>query len=116
VPGDLSGLTQPARALSAPSVTGTAGDGLRTMEEILSLELDADWVVAVGVQYRRGRRCRRRSGLGPGPRLLCRNTLVTNWSVRSASAREVVSDLFRRHTSDAGLTQGETLRQAMSAR
>jgi len=40
---------------------------------------------------------------------------VTNWSVRSASAREVVSDLFRRHTSDAGLTQGETLRQAMSA-
>ena len=45
MPGDLSGLTQPARALSAPSVTGTAGDGLRTMEEILSLELDADWVV-----------------------------------------------------------------------
>ena len=45
VPGELNGLTQPALALSAPSVTGEDGDGLLTMEEILGLKLDADWVI-----------------------------------------------------------------------
>ncbi len=45
VPGDLDGLTQPALALSAPQVAGVKGDGLLTMEKILALRLDADWVV-----------------------------------------------------------------------
>jgi hypothetical protein len=45
VPGELNGLTQPALALSAPDVSGAEGDGLLTMEEILALKLDADWVV-----------------------------------------------------------------------
>ena len=45
VPGDLNGLTQPALALSAPNVADVDGDGLLTMEEILALKLDADWVV-----------------------------------------------------------------------
>ena len=45
VPGDLNGLTQPALALTAPSVADVDGDGLLTMEEILALKLDADWVV-----------------------------------------------------------------------
>jgi len=45
VPGELNGLTQPALALSAPAVAGVGGDGLLTMEEILTLKLDADWVV-----------------------------------------------------------------------
>jgi CHAT domain-containing protein len=45
VPGDLDGLTQPALALSAPSVAAGGGDGLLTMDKILGLKLDADWVV-----------------------------------------------------------------------
>src|SRR5262249_57494135 len=45
VPGDLNGLTQPALALSAPDISGSKGDGLLTMGEILALRLDADWVV-----------------------------------------------------------------------
>jgi CHAT domain-containing protein len=45
MPGDLNGLTQPALALSAPTVADVDGDGLLTMEEILPLKLDADWVV-----------------------------------------------------------------------
>lgn len=45
VPGDLDGLTQPALALTAPEVAKVDGDGLLTMEEILALRLDADWVV-----------------------------------------------------------------------
>jgi CHAT domain-containing protein len=45
VAGELNGLTQPALALSAPDVAGVDGDGLLTMEEILALRLNADWVI-----------------------------------------------------------------------
>ena len=41
--------------------------------------------------------------------------LVTNWSVHSQSARELVTDLFKRQADDAKLTRGEALRQAMMA-
>jgi len=40
---------------------------------------------------------------------------VTNWSVHSQSARELVTDLFRRQAADKTLTRGEALRQAMMA-
>jgi hypothetical protein len=44
-----------------------------------------------------------------------RAILVTNWSVHSASARELVTDLFRRQATDRSITRGEALRQAMIA-
>jgi CHAT domain-containing protein len=40
---------------------------------------------------------------------------VTNWSVHSASARALVTDLFRRQAIDSKLSRGEALRQAMMA-
>src|SRR5262249_39982704 len=45
VPGELNGLNQPALALSSPKVANVDGDGLLTMEEVLALKLNADWVV-----------------------------------------------------------------------
>jgi len=118
VPGELNGLTQPALALSAPAVTGQGGDGLLTMEEILALKLDADWVVlsACNTGAGAGAGAEAASGLGraffyAGTRAL----LVTNWSVHSQSARELVTDLFRRQAQDAKLSRGEALRQAMMA-
>jgi CHAT domain-containing protein len=42
-----------------------------------------------------------------------RALLVTNWSVHSASARELVADLFRRQAQDPQLSRGEALQQAM---
>jgi CHAT domain-containing protein len=45
MPGDLDGQTQPALALTAPEVAGIDSDGLLTVEEILALKLNADWVV-----------------------------------------------------------------------
>jgi CHAT domain-containing protein/tetratricopeptide (TPR) repeat protein len=118
VPGDLEGLTQPALAMSAPSLSGTPGDGLLTMEEILALKLDADWVVlsACNTGAAAGAGAEAASGLRraffyAGTRAI----LVTNWSVHSASARELVSDLFRRQAADPKLTRGEALRQAMIA-
>ena len=118
VPGDLAGLTQPALALSAPSVTGTTGDGLLTMEEILALKLNADWVVlsACNTGAAAGAGSEAASGLGraffyAGTRAV----LVTNWSVHSQSARELVTDLFRRQTVHPKLTRGEALQQAALA-
>jgi CHAT domain-containing protein len=118
VPGDLDGLTQPALALTAPDVAGVQGDGLLTMEKILALKLDADWVVlsACNTAAGAGAGAEAASGLGSaffyaGTRAL----LVTNWSVHSASARELMTDLFRRQRADPALTRGEALRQAMMA-
>src|SRR5215469_2963906 len=118
VPGDLDGLTQPALALTAPEVAGVKGDGLLTMEKILALKLDADWVVlsACNTAAGAGAGAEAASGLGSaffyaGTRAL----LVTNWSVHSASARDLITDLFRRQRADPALSRGEALRQAMMA-
>ena len=118
VPGELNGLTQPALALSAPDVAGVDGDGLLTMEEVLALRLDADWVVlsACNTATGSGAGAEAASGLGraffyAGTRAI----LVTNWPVHSASARTLVTDLFRRQATDAKLSRGEALRQAMTA-
>lgn len=118
VPGELNGLTQPALALSAPDVSESEGDGLLTMEEILALRLDADWVVlsACNTGAGAGAGAEAASGLGraffyAGTRAL----LVTNWSVHSQSARDLTTDLFRRQNADPTLSRGEALRQAMVA-
>jgi CHAT domain-containing protein len=118
VPGELNGLTQPALALSAPDVSDSEGDGLLTMEEILALRLDADWVVlsACNTGSGAGAGAEAASGLGrsffyAGTRAL----LVTNWSVHSQSARDLTTDLFRRQHADQALSRGEALRQAMMA-
>ena len=118
LPGDLNGLTQPALALTAPKVAGIDGDGLLTMEEILALKLDADWIILSACNTGAGTSAGAEalSGLGraffyAGTRAL----LITNWSVDSLSARELITDLFRRQASDPSLARGEALRQAMMA-
>jgi CHAT domain-containing protein len=116
--GELKGLTQPALALTAPAVAGIDGDGLLTMEEILQLKLDADWVIlsACNTGAGEGAGAEAASGLGraffyAGTRAI----LVTNWSVHSQSAKELVTDLFKRQANDPKLTRAEALRQAMLA-
>ena len=118
VPGDLSGLGQPALALSAPEVTGNPADGLLTAEDILGLRLNADWVVlsACNTAAAQGAGAEAVSGLGraffyAGTRAL----LVSNWPVESTSARELTTDLFRRQVDNAGLARAEAMRQAMLA-
>jgi len=39
--------------------------------------------------------------------------LLTNWSVDSVSARELVTDVFRRQAADQTMSRSEALRQAM---
>jgi CHAT domain-containing protein/tetratricopeptide (TPR) repeat protein len=118
VPGELSGLTQPALALSAPSVAKAQGDGLLTMEEILTLKLDADWVVLSACNTGAGAGAGAEAASGLGRAFFYAGTravLVTNWAVHSASAKELVTDIFRRQAADPALSRGEALRQAAVA-
>lgn len=116
IPGELNGLTQPALALSAPTVAGGEGDGLLTQEEILSLKLNADWVVlsACNTAAGEGAGSEAISGLGraffyAGARAL----LVSNWPVETEAARGLMTDLFKRQATNASLGKAEALRLAM---
>lgn len=97
VPGELDGLTQPALALSAPAVAGVDGDGLLTMDEVMGLNLNADWVVLSA--------CNTGSGEGAGAEAVsglgraffyagARSLLVSNWPVETTSARRLTSGIF----------------------
>jgi CHAT domain-containing protein len=116
-PGDLDGLTQPALALSAPEVTKVEGDGLLTMEKILALRLNAEWVVlsACNTASGQGAGAEAISGLGraffyAGARAL----LVSNWPVETTSAKALTTDLFRRQAANPALTRAQALQQTMN--
>jgi CHAT domain-containing protein len=118
MPGDLTGLTQPALALTAPSVAGVEGDGLLRMEEILALRLDADWVVLSACNTGAGAVAGAEAASGLGRAFFYAGTralLLTNWSVHSASARDLVTDLFRRQAANPAISRAEALRQASMA-
>ncbi|MGZ5870555.1 MAG: CHAT domain-containing protein [Bradyrhizobium sp.] len=118
VPGELDGLTQPALALTAPTVADSDGDGLLTMQEVLALKLDADWVVLSACNTGAGAVAGAEAASGLGRAFFYAGTralLLTNWSVHSESARELITDLFKRQADDPALTRGEALRRAMMA-
>ena len=116
VPGELNGLTQPALALSSPDVTGDKdSDGLLTMDKILELKLNADWVVLSACNTASSDNSSEAvSGLGraffyAGARAL----LVSNWPVDTVSSRELMVDLFKRQNNQEKISKPEALRQAM---
>ena len=116
VPGELNGLTQPALALSSPDVTGDKDDGLLTMDKVLTLKLDADWVVlsACNTAAGEGAGSEAVSGLGrafffAGAKAL----LVSNWPVDSVASRTMMTDLFKNQQKTQSTSKAELLRQAM---
>lgn len=118
VPGDLNGLDQPALALSAPSVTGQAGDGLLTMSEVMQLKLDADWVVLSACNTGAGEGAGEEaiSGLGraffyAGARAL----LVSMWPVETTSAKKLTTGLFEIQKKNPGLSRSAAFRQSILA-
>jgi len=116
VSGDLTGLTEPVLALSAPSAAHVDGDGLLTLEEVLGLRLNADWVVLSA--------CNTASGNGSGSEALsglgraffyagARALLVSNWPVETTAARVLTTDLFRRQQRDPRLSRAHALQQTL---
>jgi CHAT domain-containing protein len=118
VPGDLDGLDQPALALCSPSVSGDGEDGLLTMEEILRLKLNADWVVlsACNTGAAEGKGAEAISGLGQaffyaGTRAI----LVSMWPVETTSARKLTTGLFRYQQEDPTLSRSRALQKSALA-
>lgn len=113
IPGDFPDLDQPALALSAPD--GRAETGLLTLEDILALKMDADWVVlsACNTAAGEGAGAEAISGLGRGFFYAgSRALLVTHWPVETSSARLLVTNLFERYAGSPSLSRAEALRQA----
>ena len=119
IAGDFPGVNQPALALSAPA--GKDADkepleALLTLEDVLQLKLNADWVVlsACNTAAADGLGGEAVSGLGraffyAGSKAL----LVTHWSVDSASARDLVSHTFGNYANNPSLTRAKALQLAM---
>jgi CHAT domain-containing protein len=117
--GDFPGLSQPALALSAPA--GKDADkepleALLTLEDVLQLKMDADWVVlsACNTAAADGQGSEAVSGLGRGFFYAgSRALLVTHWSVDSESAKDLVSHTFTRYAQDPQITRAKALQSAM---
>jgi CHAT domain-containing protein len=116
VPGDIEGLDQPALALTSPAMAKGAGDGLLTLDEILGLKLDADWVVlsACNTAAGNGAGAEAVSGLGRGFFFAgTRALLVSNWPVETTAARRLMTTLFRIQAAQPELGKAQALRLAM---
>lgn len=113
--GDLDGLSEPALALAA---TGESGDdGLLTVGKIMTLRLDADWVVLSA--------CNTAGPQGAGGEALsgvsraflyagARSLLVTHWPVETTAARNFTVELFKRQAA-GDASRGAAMRAVSEA-
>jgi len=112
--GDLPSLNQPALAMA--STADPADSPLLTLEDVLTLKLNADWVVlsACNTAGADGRAGEALTGLARGFFYAgSRSLLVTHWAVESESAMMLTTKTFAAYTSDPGIRRAEALRQAM---
>ena len=118
VAGDLDGLSQPALALTAPDVANVEGDGLLTVDKILGLRLNADWVVLSA--------CNTASGQGAGAEAIsglgraffyagARSLLVSSWPVETTSAKILTTGLFRRQAANPRQGRAQALQDTINA-
>jgi CHAT domain-containing protein len=115
--GDLPNLTQPALALA---YTGKAAqdplDPLLMLEDVLSMKLNADWVVlsACNTAAADGKVEEAMSGLARGFFYAgSRSLLVTHWAVETESAKLLTTNTFLNYSANPNARKAESLRQAM---
>ena len=114
IPGDLPSLTQPALAMSG--ATDASLSPLLTLDDVLSLKLNADWVVlsACNTAAADGKAQEALSGLARGFFYAgSRSLLVTHWSVESESATLITTRTFQAYRGEPGLTRAQALNRAM---
>ena len=112
--GDLPNLNQPALAMA--STANPADSPLLTLEDVLGLKLNADWVVlsACNTAGADGRAEEALSGLARGFFFAgSRSLLVTHWSVESESAMLLTTHTFAAYKKDPQMRRAEALKQAM---
>ena len=113
IAGEFPGVDQPALALANP---GGGKHGLLSLDDILTLKLDADWVVlsACNTAAGDGRGGEAISGLGRGFFYSgSRSLLVTHWPVETVSAQKLVVGVFSELGSTPQLIRAEALRRSM---
>lgn len=115
--GDLPKLLEPALAMSADgSEMKNALSPLLTLEDVLGLKLNADWVVlsACNTAAADGKGEEALSGLARGFFYAGgRSLLVTHWAVESNSAKELTTRTFIHFTQFPNAPKSESLREAM---
>ena len=112
--GDLPNLNQPALAMA--STANPADSPLLTLEDVLGLKLNADWVVlsACNTAGADGRAEEALSGLARGFFFAgSRSLLVTHWSVESESAMLLTTHTFAAYKKDPQMRRAEALKKAM---
>ena len=116
IPGDLPDLEQPALALSV--LDDSKASPLLTLDDVLGLKLDADWVVlsACNTAAADGQGAEAVSGLGRGFFYAgSRALLVTHWPVETVSARLLTTGIFERYAKPGNVTRAEALNASMRA-
>lgn len=114
IAGDLPNLYQPALAMA--STPNPKDSPLLTLDDVLSLKLNADWVVlsACNTAAADGRAEEALSGLARGFFYAgSRSLLVTHWSVESQSATLLTTETFKAYKADPSLTRALALNKAM---
>lgn len=112
--GDLPYLNQPALAMAA--TPDPAQSPLLTLEDVLGLKLNADWVVlsACNTAGADGRAEEALSGLARGFFYAgSRSLLVTHWAVESQSAMLLTTRTFDAYIQNNSMPRAQALRQAM---
>ncbi|HEU0199848.1 MAG TPA: CHAT domain-containing protein, partial [Burkholderiaceae bacterium] len=116
VAGDLPGLQQPALAMAAAGSTAEPLRLLLTLDDVLTLKLNADWVVlsACNTAAAEGKAGEALSGLARGFFYAgARTLLVTQWAVETESAVLLTTSTFAYYTANPNASKAESLRQAM---
>lgn len=114
LPGDLPHLDQPALAMAVSDQANASP--LLTLEDVLGLKLNADWVIlsACNTAGADGRVEEALSGLARGFFYAgSRSLLVTHWSVESESAMQLTTHTFEAYKSNPSMTRASALRTAM---
>ena len=112
---NLPNLNQPALAMAATGDNDPLSP-LLTLEDVLTLKLNADWVVlsACNTAAADGKAEEALSGLARGFFYAgSRSLLVTHWAVESESAKLLTTATFAHYTANPQAAKAESLRQAM---
>jgi CHAT domain-containing protein len=112
--GDLPGLSEPALAMAS---SGSRDESpLLTLQDVLGLRMNADWVIlsACNTAGADGKNEEALSGLARGFFYAgAKSLLVTHWSVESESAMMLTTETFKVYGAESQVTRAQSLQRGM---